>query len=109
LNKISFGINIGLLIITDNPISHIIVDGIIRKSVTKNEGQTLSALCNATGNPTPTVKWIGQSASSSNLTFDDIDRTNHGRYTCRAEVTSEKYRNHDFVTETIIDVIVNRK
>ncbi|XP_060599960.1 hemicentin-1-like [Ruditapes philippinarum] len=90
-----------------NPITHTMVDGIITKSVTRNEGQTLSILCNATGNPTPTVKWIRQSASSSSLTFHDIDRNNHGIYTCRAEATSEKYRNHDFVTETIIDVIVN--
>ncbi|XP_060559765.1 synaptogenesis protein syg-2-like [Ruditapes philippinarum] len=90
-----------------NPITHIMVDGIISESVTRNEGQTLSALCNATGNPTPTVKWIGQSLSSSSLLFHDIDRNNHGRYTCRAEATSEIYRNHDFVTETIIDVIVN--
>ncbi|XP_060607198.1 basement membrane-specific heparan sulfate proteoglycan core protein-like, partial [Ruditapes philippinarum] len=89
-----------------NPINHIVVDGIITKSVTRNESQTLAVLCNATGNPTPTVKWIGQPLSSSYLTFEDTDRKNHGRYTCRAEATSEKYRNHDFVTETTIDVIV---
>ncbi|XP_060599969.1 hemicentin-2-like [Ruditapes philippinarum] len=92
-----------------NPITHIMVDGIITKSVAINEGQTLSVLCNATGNPTPTVKWIGQTLSSTYLTFHDIDRTNHGIYTCRAEATSEKYRNHDFVTETIIDIIVDQK
>ncbi|XP_060598005.1 uncharacterized protein LOC132751783 [Ruditapes philippinarum] len=78
-------------------------------TITTNEGETLSVTCNATGNPTPTVSWVGQQSSGPTLSFDDIDRTDHGNYTCRATATSSHYPSHNFGTEETLAVVVNCK
>ncbi|XP_060607416.1 hemicentin-1-like, partial [Ruditapes philippinarum] len=76
-------------------------------TITINEGKTLSVTCNATGNPTPAVIWVGQQSSSPTLSFDDIDRADHGNYTCRATATSSHYPSHNFGTEEILAIVVN--
>jgi hypothetical protein len=78
-------------------------------TITRNEGQTLSVTCNATGNPTPAVTWARPQSSSPTLSFDDIDRTDHGNYTCRATATSSHYPSHNFVTEETLAIVVNCK
>ncbi|XP_060602314.1 hemicentin-1-like [Ruditapes philippinarum] len=75
-------------------------------TITRNEGQTVSVTCNATGNPTPTVSWVGQQSSGPTLSFDDIDRADHGNYTCRATATSSHYPSHDFGTEETLAIVV---
>ncbi|XP_060605585.1 roundabout homolog 1-like, partial [Ruditapes philippinarum] len=78
-------------------------------TITTSEGETLSVTCNATGNPTPIVSWVGQQSSSPTLSFDDIDRADHGYYTCRATSTSSHYPSHNFATEETLAVVVNCK
>jgi hypothetical protein len=84
-------------------------DGKPFTTITRNEGQTVSITCNTTGNPTPAVSWAGQQSSGSTLSFDDIDRADHGNYTCRATATSIYYPSHNFVTEEEVEVSVNCK
>jgi hypothetical protein len=80
-------------------------------TITINEGETLSVTCNATGNPTPTVSWVGQQSSGPILSFDDIERTDNGNYKCRVSATSIHYPSHNFVTEETLAlaVVVNCK
>jgi hypothetical protein len=88
----------------------ILVDRKQVNTTTKNEGQTLSPTCIATGNPDPVVKWaVGRQSRGPTLSFDDIDRTDHGKYTCKATATSTHYPNHNFITEEELNVIVNCK
>ena len=56
-----------------------------------NEGSSVNIICLATGKPDPDVKWItgnGQVKSlgkkSATLTFNSINRTDDGQYTCKA-------------------------
>ncbi|XP_060605437.1 basement membrane-specific heparan sulfate proteoglycan core protein-like [Ruditapes philippinarum] len=96
-----------LLQVEYSPRIQILVDGKQVSTTTKDEGQTLSATCNATGNPNPVVDWLGQQPRGPTLSFDDIDRTDHGRYTCKATATSTHYPSHNFITEEELNVIVN--
>ena len=54
------------------------------------EGSSVNISCRATGKPDPDVSWIrnGQIKSSgrntANLNFDQINRTDDGLYTCKA-------------------------
>ena len=56
-----------------------------------NEGSPVNIICSATGNPDPDVKWVtsnGKQKSfgkkSATLTFNSINRTDEGQYTCKA-------------------------
>ena len=56
-----------------------------------NEGSPVSIICSSAGKPDPDVKWItgnGQVKSlgkkSATLTFNSINRTDDGQYTCKA-------------------------
>ncbi|XP_060575524.1 cell surface glycoprotein MUC18-like [Ruditapes philippinarum] len=98
-----------LLQVEYSPIIQILVDSKQVNTTTKDEGQTLSATCNASGNPNPNVDWVGQPSRGPTLLFDDIDRTDHGKYTCRATATSTHYPSHNFIKEDELNVTVNCK
>ncbi|XP_060579220.1 uncharacterized protein LOC132736156, partial [Ruditapes philippinarum] len=96
-----------LLQVEYSPRIQILVESKQVNTTTKHEGQTLSATCIATGNPNPVVNWVRQPSRGPTLSFDDIGRTDHGKYTCRAIATSTHYPSHNFVTEEEFNVIVN--
>jgi hypothetical protein len=94
---------------TDSPRVQTLANGKQVTTITINEGQALSVTCNATGNPTPAISWMGQQSSGPTLSFDDIDRADHGNYTCRATAASSHYPSHNFVTEETLAIVVNCK
>ncbi|XP_060607414.1 hemicentin-1-like [Ruditapes philippinarum] len=96
-----------LLQVEYSPRVQILTDGKPVTTITRNEGQTVSVTCNTTGNPTPIVSWVRQQSSGHTLSFADIDRTDHGNFTCRATATSIYYPSHNFVTEEEVEVSVN--
>ena len=55
-----------------------------------HEGSAVSIICAASGTPDPDVHWIrnGKVITSgkktTSLTFNSINRTDHGLYTCKA-------------------------
>ena len=55
-----------------------------------NEGSVVSTICTASGTPDPDVQWIRseikitEGKKESSLTFNSINRTDDGQYTCRA-------------------------
>ena len=83
------------------------VDQVVQTSVTVNEGEDLSIVGEADGNPTPRINWLGQSSSDSVLEFRGIDRDQHGTYTCEADASSGNYPSYDFKGTGSIVVTVN--
>lgn len=54
-----------------------------------NEGSVVSIICTASGTPDPDVQWIRngikitEGKKESSLTFNSINRTDDGQYTCK--------------------------
>ena len=51
------------------------------------ESATATFHCNATGNPTPKIKWIkdGKTVAKGNTMSFEVNRTHTGKYWCLAE------------------------
>lgn len=71
------------------PVIKFQVDGENVETVTKIEGQNVIAICNASGNPYPTVQW--RKYGTHQLLLKDLNRTNDGIYECVATAKSVKY------------------
>lgn len=93
----------------DRPDVSIFIDSVERYSVDTNEGQNLTAVCSAMGNPVPSVSWDGQAQSNAEFVFIDINRTDHGAYRCTAKAVSQNYPDYDFSNATTLHVNVNCK
>ena len=59
------------------------------------EGSSVTIACKASGKPPPDVAWIrngvleSSGKKTASLTFDNINRTDAGQYTCRANNSAE--------------------
>lgn len=77
--------------------------------VVRNEGQALTAICSASGNPVPSVTWEGQAQGNAELVFTDIDRKSRGDYNCTGKAFSGNYADYDFSNAKILHIEVNCK
>ena len=72
------------------------------------EGSAVSITCTASGIPDPDVKWFrnktmkSEGTKTASLTFNDVTRTDDGRYKCQANNSAGE-------TENCVELVVHCK